>query len=566
MTLAFRILYAAYGKGTHHKLALDALCELSGPDAQAWQNVFLLHAARFVEGAKAPDDKFKDFTNHVLHPRDKFWGGAPKAATQWYGSCVAALAAQDWETAAYNAGVLSHYVADPLMPFHTAQSEAENNIHRACEWSINRAYDSLRAEGLVRTPHPVVEVGLGEGWLIDLVRACASRSNKDYERLIAHYDITRGVVDPPAGLDPVGRRIAGDHLVYAATALARVFDRALLEAQVAPPEVNLALPALIGALTIPKAMVLKRLADAADRKQVEAMYDELMATGTVEKNLPADDRMVKEVHAVEVLGAAPKAGAAKVAAVAPAATQANPAEPDAAAGPADAAPVAALAPPPPPVMVAPPAKLLTPPPAPPFPAEIPALRAVAAPAVTPPASSVPLVKKTVDPAPAVTAAPIAKPSPERVREPTPDPVREHAVSAKLSLTDDVEAAPSIGPKTAERFAALGIKTVADFLACDPHSTARTLHHSHIDAAMLTLWQQQAHLVLDVPGLNGTQARLLTGSGYITAHDIATADTGTLCAAVLRYALSGAGQQVLRNNPAPDAARIAGWVEAAKAAA
>ena len=552
MTLAFRILYAAYGKGTHHKLALDAIAQLSGPDAQAWQDAFLLHAGKLVEGAKAPDDTFKDFKNHVLHPRDKFWGGAPKAATQWYGTCVAALAAQDWVAAIYAAGVLSHYVADPLMPFHTAQSEAENNIHRATEWSINRAYDSLRAEGLARTPNPVVELGLGEGWLTDLVCACATRSNKDYERLIAHYDITRGVVDPPTGLDPVGRRIAGDLLVFAATTLARVFDRALQEAQVAPPQVNLALPALIGALTIPKAMVLKRLGDAQDRKLVEAMYDELMATGTVEKHLPADDRMVKEVHAVEVLSAAPKAPAAAAAAVP---VEPQPAKPDL---------VPRLAPPPPPAKATPPAQPLTPPPAPPFPAGAPALAAVSA----PPAGSVPLVKKAADPA-TVTAGmpePAAKPAPEPVSRLAREPVRERTAGVKLSLTDDVEAAPSIGAKTAERLAALGIKTVADFLACDCERTARALHHSHIDAATLTAWQQQAHLVLDVPGLNGTHARLLTGAGYLTARDVAGADTGTLCARVLRYALSGAGQQVLRNHEPPDAARIAGWVEAAKAAA
>ena len=183
MTLVFRILYAAHGKGTHHKLALDAVSELEGPDSSAWQSLFLAHAARLVEGSKAPDNTFKDFTNHVLHPRDGFWGGAPKAAALWYAKLVAAFSVQDWDAAAYAAGVLSHYVADPLMPFHTAQSEAENNIHRATEWSINRAYDSLRAESLARAAGPQIAIGTGAGWLDDLIRACAARSNQDYERL-----------------------------------------------------------------------------------------------------------------------------------------------------------------------------------------------------------------------------------------------------------------------------------------------------------------------------------------------------------------------------------------------
>ncbi len=518
MTLAFRILYAAFGKGTHHKLALDALGQMTVANADAWQSVFLAHAARFVEGAKAPDDTFKDFTNHVLHPRDSFWGGAPAAATVWYAKTVAALSVQDWDTAVYSAGVLSHYVTDPLMPFHTAQSEAENNIHRAAEWSINRAYDDLRREGLVRTPQPVVEIAPGAAWLAELVRASASRSNQDYERLIAHYDITRGVVDPPAGLDPVGRRIAGDLLVLAAATVARVIDQAIAEAAVAAPQVSLVLPAIIGALSIPKAMVLKRLADAADRRVVEAMYDELMATGVVEKNLPADDRMVKEVHAVEVLGASAKAAIFTPATVAPWLKSASPSE--------HSAPAKSL-------REAVPARL---------PGEPAAL-------------------------PLATPAHFADAEPEAVA-----PKRDAAglvpvpVTAKLSLSDDLEAAPSIGAKTAERFAGLGIKTVRDFLACDPERTARALHHAGMDADTLKVWQQQARLVLDVPGLSGTQARLLTGAGYLTAHDVASADPGALCACVLRYAASGPGQHILRNNAPPDASRIVKWIDAARLAA
>ena len=43
--------------------------------------------------------------------------------------------------------MLSHYYTDPIHPFHTAQTDAENAIHRACEWSINRSYDELAKLG-----------------------------------------------------------------------------------------------------------------------------------------------------------------------------------------------------------------------------------------------------------------------------------------------------------------------------------------------------------------------------------------------------------------------------------
>ena len=108
---------------------------LDVPDAESWRRLFLKHAETYMLGAKARDDVFKDFKNHVLHPRDGFWGGAPATARAWYGKTVAALKASDWDGAVYAAGVLSHYVTDPVQPFHTGQSEAENSIHRAFEWS-----------------------------------------------------------------------------------------------------------------------------------------------------------------------------------------------------------------------------------------------------------------------------------------------------------------------------------------------------------------------------------------------------------------------------------------------
>ena len=120
MNLLFRIVYAAHASGTHHKLALDALRHLKGMDADLWQRLFLQHAKLYLEGSKAPDNEFKDFKNHVLHTRDGYWGGAPEKVRSWYNHLVEALAQQDWPTAVYCAGVLSHYYTDPLHPFHTA--------------------------------------------------------------------------------------------------------------------------------------------------------------------------------------------------------------------------------------------------------------------------------------------------------------------------------------------------------------------------------------------------------------------------------------------------------------
>src|SRR5262245_26749638 len=161
----FHIVYGAHARSTHHRLALDALRYLKCTDADYWQRVFLAHAKLYLEGAEAPDREFKDFENHVLHTRDGLWGGAPEKVRSWYHHVVEALSVEDWPTAVYCAGVLSHYYTDPLQPFHTAQSEAENNIHRATEWSIARSYAALRDLGLRELPDMRIELGTDPNWL-----------------------------------------------------------------------------------------------------------------------------------------------------------------------------------------------------------------------------------------------------------------------------------------------------------------------------------------------------------------------------------------------------------------
>ena len=156
-----------------------------------------------------------------------------------------------------------------------------------------------------------VPVPQGADWLKEMTCDGAEFSHRYYEKLIAHYDITRGVVDPPSGLDDMSRSFVAELIAYASTGFARILDRAFTESEQTPPDVALTLDALIATLQIPIKMVQKRLANAADRDLVQRMYDELKATGTVSVNLPEDDRQVRDLHAKEVL--APRAAEAAAA-------------------------------------------------------------------------------------------------------------------------------------------------------------------------------------------------------------------------------------------------------------
>jgi hypothetical protein len=546
MHLIFHIVRAAHAGGTHHKLALDALRHLQCADTDLWQRVFLKHSGLYLEGATAPDEEFKDFENHVLYTRDGYWGGAPEKVRSWYHHVVEALSLQDWPTAVYCAGVLSHYFMDPLQPFHTAQSEAENNIHRAAEWSIWKSYDALCALGAREFADMKVELGSDPNWLVGLVCRGAELANGDYEKLIAHYHIGRGVVDPASGLDPVGKRIVARMIRYSHLGFAAVLARAIDEAVVNPPEVGLLAPSLLAAARMPALALARRRAGAGERRAIERMYDELMATGTVETNLPEDDRLVRRLHTEQVL--APRASP-------PEASQVFPFRPRERVITRidrlrDARRQAG--------------------------AEIIPLRPVAR-AEPPPAAP--------EPGNAAWAASITRepmlflvPSgPRAAAAPQPREV-EPAVAARdaadgdaaagegvfrLTLDHDVADSPSVGARTAKRLKRHGIATVRDLVKADPAALAVLINARSLTAQAICDWQDEALLACAVPGLCGTHAGLLVGAGFRSANAIAEAEPGKLCADVLAFALTPAGRRILRNGGAPDIERIKGWLEAAR---
>lgn len=551
MSLLFRVVYATHANGTHHKLALDALQRLTRADAKGWQRLFLKHVELYLEGSKAPDKTFKDFKNHVLHVRDGYWGGAPEKVVSWYAHLVEALRQRNWTEAVWCAGVLSHYYTDPIHPFHTAQSAAENNIHRAVEWSINRDYDALKREAEVLAHTRLVEAPRGPDWLKDFVCQGAELANAQYERLIAHYDFNTGVVDPPAGLDPIARDLIGDLILYAADGFARVIERAIAESGATPPAVALTLETVLATLKIPLKWVQKKLSDADDRRIVEAMYDELMETGRVEKALPEDDRLVRDLHTKEVVAARNARQAEKRAQRLPAGSNTATSRrsrtvaraPAAHAGTAHAD-VATRQSPRGITTTANKERKHTP-------------AAIATTSQAPAAARMSLVGSLAS-ASSATPLPISETK-------TTTPRAQSSPRVYLALDDDIERAPSIGPKTAERFYKIGIRTVAEFLNADALAMAEQIDARHISAEAVADWQDQAHLVMAVPGLRGGQAQLLVGAGYHTLTAIAATDPVSLSADILKFAATSDGQRILRDGNAPDLERIKSWIDGASAA-
>lgn len=542
MSLLFRVVYAAHANGTHHKLALDALQHMERPDAERWRRVFLKYVDLYLEGSKAPDNSFKDFKNHVLHVGESYWGGAPEKVEAWYGHTVSALREARWADAAYAAGVLSHYYTDPIHPFHTGQTEAENSIHRAVEWSINRSYDALRAIGVAHYGALDVVAPQGAHWLKEMTCDGAEFSHRYYEKLIAQYDFKRGVVHPQEGFDEIGRTVIAELLMYAADGFGHILDRAVAESGVVAPDVNLSLDTVMATLKIPAKWIAKKLANAEDRRIVQAMYDELQATGRVEHSLPEDDRIIRDLHKREVLDVARAKQSDKRAVRVP---EGDPATAQRAKVTRQRQSLAPAAP-------AFDGKATTAPEPKKAPRRI-EIEAELAPEALP------------DPAPR-SAAP--NPHEAALELPprgtfAPADQKDAERRAYLTAVDDLEKAPSIGPKMAERFAAFGIKTIADFLARPPEDLAKLIDDRRMPAAVLEEWQHQAQLVMEIPGLRGTHAQLLTGAGYRSAQDVAASDPVGFAADVLKFATSDAGKRVLRDGNPPDLEKIKSWVDSAR---
>jgi predicted flap endonuclease-1-like 5' DNA nuclease len=467
----------------------------------------------------------------VLHVREGDWGGAPAAAREWYRRTVRALAQQDWSQAVYSAGVMSHYVVDPVQPFHTGQTEEEGIIHRAGEWSLSQTYDQLQMI-LVQDldGYPDVPVPSGNDWLEQMVKAGAKLSNPHYETLIDHYNFALGVKKPELGLDQEIKDVVARLIGHATIMLARILERAFAEAAVVPPKVGLTLDTIVAAIKAPIQKVLAALDNEKDKDLVRAMYNEYRRTGKVRETLPEDDKLVRKLHAMEVLRV-------------PLSTidAAWPRETGTAHGTGR------------PTRDTKKAKAQAKPQAKPKPAKAKRIE----PLVELPETQV--IK------PAKAAAPAAKPAaaaPARLTE-----ALKAAAAAtppgRLSHESPVELAPSIGPKTASRLTAIGIHTVEDLLQAEPEEAATRLKFKHINARLIRDWQAQAELACSIPGMGSIAAQLLVAVGVRDPEDLANADPEMLINMMDEFCDSADGQRMLRDSPPPDEDKLRAWIVAAQ---
>jgi hypothetical protein len=129
----------------------------------------------------------------------------------------------------------------------------------------------------------------------------------------------------------------------------------------------------------------------------------------------------------------------------------------------------------------------------------------------------------------------------------------------LNLADPIEAAPSIGPQTAERLERIGVHTVADFLHADAETVAQRLNHRYLNADTIRQWQQQTILVCRVPQLRGHDAQILVACGVTDPETLASTDPATLWKKVEPFSQSAEGKRIIRGGKMPDFEEVYRWI-------
>lgn len=607
MTLLERVIRAHRCRSTHHFIALDALSLIEGDEAEGWKSLMLVHHEHLLKGAKAPDDTFKDFKNHVLHVGEGEWGGARAKAAEWYAIAVDLLRRKRWSDAAWAFGVLSHYYADPIQPFHTGQTEAEGVIHRAVEWSIAKSRPEIDAR-IAEQGYPEVTVPEGLGFVSDMVREGALRAHAYYDVFIDHYDLDVGVSDPPSGLDETMRTAIVDLVAYATAGFAAIMSRAIEEAAVSPPKVHLTLQGYIETLDIPLRWITAKLEDMGDRRQVERMYREFQKTGKVIRTLPEDDKLIREQHAKEVRRISMKALNAEPIQPIGARRDGRPEQvledvalieedaPDAAelidevapdtdedavgvgtdldTGIAEDDDKASL-------------EELTADEADTFEDDIDEEDTDDEAELEADAEDYDAEEEFEDDveeeefeagadedfedeaeefeAEADDEAYVDED--EADEDATPPaiiaPVSQHRHVASLTFESPVVDAPSIGPKTAAHLARAGIETVGDLIICDPDETAEVISMRHIDVDAIETWQMQATLMIEVPGLRVHDVQLLVGAGISSREDLANASAGTIFELAMEFLQTSEGSRVLRPGETLEEDEVEEWIELAQ---
>jgi len=504
MSFLLSVLRAAHCRSTHHYFAIDSTKYVDTAAGKRLVNVLLKHHERFLAGAKDPDDRFRDFQNHCVHVRTGYWGGAPRMALTWYERLRDYLAHGRYSDAAYAAGVMSHYFTDPLQPLHTAQTEREPLVHRAMEWSIRCSYDEILSLWIQDEYRVVFQLGGSEAWLAEAILKGARFANHSYDRLVESYNLEQGSKVPTEGLDANAKTSFASLFGLAITGLARIWERVADEAEDASGK-----PIQQMSLTFDGLFAALQVPEKLIIKRIQNKHEREEVEKVFEEYQRTgrlvenmpDECFVKQQVWLVYQREAAWRNRSQVSEVLPE-TELQ----------------------------------------------------------TTPTLSFADAKQRHDETRRVDRDTMADEVQGSV-EPNVNPTARIRLHRKDPLVD----APSIGPKTAARFADIGVHHVGEFLDEAADSLSVRLGTRWITSRMVSDWQAQAKLMCELPGLLARDTQLLVGVGYRTTAQVRAAVAETLHRAIVRFADTTEGKRATRNSSVPDLASVTAWMKSSPAA-
>ncbi len=526
MNTIVAILRAAHCKSTHHYFAIDALQTVVTPQGRQLAGMLLAHYGDYLLGAKAPDNVFKDFENHVLHVRDGYWGGAASTAEKWLEKSHAWLSVGNWKEASYSIGVLSHYFTDPFMPLHTAQSPRETILHRPLEWSICCSYQTIYEMACRNLHCDVFPIDCGQHWLTQSILRGATRANEFYEPLMDDYDLNESARFPKLALGRESQQLLAQIFSWVLTGWGGLVDRIASETKSALPHFPLTIPTLIASVQIPIKKIVAAIENAEQRKEVERILTEFNHTGKVIHNVSPEQRRVAKVRKDQSDLRASSEDVLRLEANQQSSIPKNVT-----------------------IDKQPPIKQLEG-----------DLESESTPRqLTQLPTQIVLEKRAIK----EQALNVSRDTEAKVGLPVSSSVESNK-RPRLTAGSPIVDAPAIGPKTAARFEAIGLKTVGDLLAQDAEQIAAKLGTKWINARLVSQWQDQSRLACHIERLSAAGSGLLVMSGIRTPEQLARRSASDVSADFHAAAQTTEGQRLLRGQEPPALRVIQRWIDAAKA--
>ena len=112
---------------------------------------------------------------------------------------------------------------------------------------------------------------------------------------------------------------------------------------------------------------------------------------------------------------------------------------------------------------------------------------------------------------------------------------------------------------AKRLHKLGIRTVADLLACNPKQIASRLDDRRVSSETVTDWVDQSRLMCRVPQLRGHDAQVLVAVGFRTLESLEGLTAKQVFAKVGPFVKTKEGQRLLRRARTPDFDEVTDWM-------